>query len=443
MKKSVHGLTVLLASGLLLAACSNEGDNTAQNSENTGNDGNNEASEENMNHDENMNQQNENEEEENDTEGQEESRSTFEENFAELPESFNEGADEGLQTMNTKNITRLEGENTEHFSITASQTIWPATHEHNQPGAVILADPAEWEKALAALSLVHHPNDGPLLLMEDGLSEEILAEIERLSPKGNEDGVEILAALELSDEDREQLDEYEIDEITEEDPAAFAKEVEDRFTETIGERPENVLIGTMNEEHKIASITAGSWITHMNESILYVDDEVPEPTKEALEEREGSANIYVMGGESAVSEEVVEELREYGNVERIGGDGPVDHSIDFAAYEDDHFGWGIDEPGHGLVFASPDEPELALAGAPLAHLGKHAPMIWVENDELEEAHVEYLARLKPSFEEAPMEGPYNHGYILGGEEIISFQTQGIIDDKMEIQPLDGGGHDEH
>jgi hypothetical protein len=440
MKKQTYGISVLLASGLLLAACSGEEENAAQNNEGTGS-----GEEENMddmNEEENMNMEeemNENDEEMN----MEGSRSEFEENFAELPESFNEGAEEGLQTMNTKNVTRLEGDNPEHFSITASQTIWPATHEHNQPGAVILADPAEWEKALAALSLVHHPNDGPLLLLEEGLSEEILAEIERLSPKGNEEGVEILAALDLSDEDREQLEEYEVDEITEDEPAAFAKEVEDRFAETIGERPENVLIGTMNEEHKIASITAGSWISHMNESILYVEDEVPEPTREALEEREGSANIYVMGGESAVSEEVVEELREYGDVERIGGDGPVDHSIDFAAYEDDHFGWGIDEPGHGLVFASPEEPELALAGAPLAHLGKHAPMIWVENDELEEAHVEYLARLKPSFEENPMEGPYNHGYILGGEEIISFQTQGVIDDKMEIQPLDGGGHDEH
>ncbi|WP_338485216.1 cell wall-binding repeat-containing protein [Alkalicoccus halolimnae] len=370
-------------------------------------------------------------------------RESFEEEAAQLPEDFNENADQNLQTTNTKNITRLDAETPEAFSITASQTIWPATHEANQPGTIILADPEEWQETLAALTLVHHPNDGPLLLMEDGLTEELMAEIERLAPLGNDNGVEILAAATLSEEDEAQLEDYNVEQIEAEDPAAFAKEVEDRFADTIDERPDGVLIGSMNEEHQASSMIAGSWIAHMNESLLYVDESVPEATQEALEERDGEAEMYILGSEETISAEVEEELAEFGDVQRIEGESPAELSINFASYEDEEFGWGINEPGHGLVFASPEEAELALAGAPLAHLGKHAPMIWVEGDELQQEHADYLAKLKPHFEDAPMEGPYNHGYILGGEEVISFQTQGIIDDKMEIQPLGGGGHGMH
>lgn len=375
-------------------------------------------------------------------EGNDEARETFEEEAAQLPESWNENAGDGLQVDSTKNITRLSGDGVEEMSVVSSQTIWPATHEANQPGTVILADEDEWQHALAALTLVHHPNDGPLLLMEDGLTEELVSEIERLSPLGNDDGIEVLVAADLSAEEEEMLEAFETDNVYEEDPAQFAKEIEESFADTIGELPESVIIGSMEEEHQTSSLIAGSWIAHMNESLLYVNEEIPDATMEALEAREGDANIYLLGNDEAISSEVEEELAELGSVVRIEGDTPAELSIAFAEYQDDSFGWGIDEPGHGLVFASVNEPELALPAMPLAHLGKHAPIIWME-EELEQPHADYLAQLKPSFEEVPMEGPYNHGYVIGGEEIVSFQTQGAIDALLEIEQLDGEGHGGH
>ncbi|PSL42566.1 hypothetical protein B0H94_11440 [Salsuginibacillus halophilus] len=371
-----------------------------------------------------------------------EEREAFEEEAAQLPENLNEGAGEGLTTTNTKNITRLDDEDPQAFSIMASQTIWPATHEANQPGTIILAEQDEWQHAVAALTLVHHPNDGPLLFMEDGLSDDLTAEIERLAPLGNDDDIEILVAGELSDEDRNELNDYTVEEITEEEPAAFAKDVEDMFAETTGNLPDNVVIASSEDAYKSYAMPAGSWISHMDESLLYVDDTVPEATAEALEARDGEANMYVMNGEGGITDEVLSELEDYGTVEEIAGDDPVEHSINFAKYQDENFGWGIDEPGHGLVFGSTAAPELAMAGAPLAHLGKHAPLIWME-DELEQAHADYLAELKPAFVDVPMEGPYNHGYILGTENVISFEDQGAIDDLMEIDVIEGDAHADH
>ncbi|SDN17719.1 ArsR family transcriptional regulator [Alkalicoccus daliensis] len=459
---------VTISSVLLLAAC-NGGDNeTAANENASGNGGSgndthnnhmnedmnehmNENMEEHMNenmnnhmdHNEDMNEHGEHmDDHEEHMNGNNEAREAFEEEAAQLPESWNDNAGENLQVDSTKNITRLSGNSVEEMSVIASQTIWPATHEANQPGTVILAEEDEWQHALAALTLVHHPNDGPLLLMEDGLTEDLVAEIERLAPLGNEEGIEVLVAADLSAEEEEMLEGFETDNVYEEDPAQFAKEIEESFAEIIGELPDSVIIGSMEEEHQASSLLAGSWIAHMNESLLYVNEEIPAATKEALEARNGEANMYLLGNDDAISSEVEEELEEFGNVVRIEGDTPAELSIAFAEYQDDSFGWGIDEPGHGLVFASVNEPELAMPAMPLAHLGKHAPLIWME-EELEQPHADYLAKLKPSFEEAPMEGPYNHGYVIGGEDTISFQAQGTLDALLEIEQLDGDGHGDH
>ncbi|CAM3875647.1 cell wall-binding repeat-containing protein [Alkalicoccus chagannorensis] len=440
---------------LTLAACTNENNNDTVEIQDQS-DNNNMAEENNeMNEEEDVENLEENNEDEDDQNGMDHDgndnagaggnndREAFEEEHAALPEEEREEASENLLTRNTKNITRIDQDNLTDVSIETSQTIWPATHEHNQPGTVILADPNEWQQALSVLTLVHHPNDGPLLLAEDGLNDDLVAEIERLAPLGNDDGVEVLSAMELTDEEEDMLADFEVDTLIEEEPAAFAAEADSLFADTIGSYPEAVLIGSSNDDHRLHSSVAGSWISHMDEPLLYVDDEVPDATIDALEARDGDVEMYVLGGENIISEEVEETLSSYGNVERIDEEDPVELSIAFASYEHDGFGWDINDPGHGFVFASTENPDLVLAGAPFAHLGKHAPLLWMEDGEAEQAHADYLAQIKPSFEEAPMEGPYNHSYLLGTEENISFQTQGVLDQLMEIQSVTGDDHGDH
>ncbi|MFC5711892.1 cell wall-binding repeat-containing protein [Thalassorhabdus alkalitolerans] len=361
------------------------------------------------------------------------------------PESLNENATQGLIDNQTKNITRIDNNDTIEFAVQVSQTVWPAVYEENQPGTVILVPEDNWQVSLASLNLVHHPNDGPALFIEsDNIPEVVSQEISRLQPKGNEEGVEVIVMGSVSDSVIEELDEYNVEQIQEDDPASFAYEIDEAYASIIGEAPENVIVGSMENESRELTTVAGNWIAHMDESLLYVDsDEIPEATSEALEKREGNANIYLLGSESAISANVEEELNEYGEVERIEGESPAELSVAFAQFRDDDndFGWGINEPGHGLSFISTDTPDLAIAGAPFAHLGKHAPMIWLEEGELTDEVYEYFSALKPIFENNPMEGPYNHGFILGTFDDISFETQGIIDQKLELEGLNGhGGH---
>ncbi|OIJ18924.1 ArsR family transcriptional regulator [Anaerobacillus alkalidiazotrophicus] len=353
----------------------------------------------------------------------------------------------GLLHLNTKNVTRLNSDDPLKVSVLTSQTIWPATHEANQPGTIMLAPLENWQLSLASLNLVHHPNDGPLLFTNEGtISDLILNEIERLNPKGNVDGTQIMVLGQLNEGELDKISEYEVVQIDEEDPAAFAYEIDDIYSQLINDVPEGVIIGSLDAQAKPYSIIAGSWITHMNESLLFVSEtEIPTETIAALEKRDGNASIYVVGPETIISNDVVNQLSEYGEVTRIDGETPAQVSIEFAKFKDQttNFGWGITSPGHGIVMVPTQVPELAITAAPFAHLGKHAPMVWLEDGDFTGEMHEYLEMLKPTFGHDPTEGPYNHAYLIGNEALVSFTTQGYIDEMLEIVPADGGGHGDH
>ncbi|QOY38598.2 cell wall-binding repeat-containing protein [Anaerobacillus isosaccharinicus] len=354
---------------------------------------------------------------------------------------------EGLLHLNTKNVSRLNSHDALEISVMTSQMIWPATHEANQPGTIMLAPIENWQLALASLNLVHHPNDGPLLFTKNGeIPALILAEIERLQPKGNLNGTQIMVMGDLVEAELEKLSGYEMITITETEPAAFATEIDRLYGELTNNTPSSVIIGSMEDKGKLFSIPAGSWITHMDEPILYVtENEIPQATITALQKRNGNAAIYVVGPQSVISNEVVEQLAEYGTVTRIDGETPEQISIEFAKFRDHttNFGWEVVGPGHGLVMVSTELPELAITAAPFAHLGKHAPMVWLAEGNFSEAMHNYLGELKPTFENEPTEGPYNHAYLIGGEDLVPFKVQGFIDEMLEIVPASGGGHGGH
>ncbi|MEB1807318.1 MAG: cell wall-binding repeat-containing protein [Bacillaceae bacterium] len=363
------------------------------------------------------------------------------------PTNFNDKASENLLHFNTKNITRLPSDEPLELSIMTSQMIWPATHEENQPGTVILAPLESWQLSLASLNLVHHPNDGPIFYTENGvIPDRVITEINRLQPKGNVAGTQVMVMGTVNDGELDKLVDFKVDQTTEIEAAAFANEIDQIYAELTHGTPNGVIISSMDKEAMLHSIPAGSWISHMSEPVLYVThSELPQETIEALERRNGDAEIYVLGSEDIISQEVVKQLEEYGTVTTISADTPVELSIEFAKFKDrtTNFGWGVNQPGHGLMIASTASPELAILAAPFAHLGKHAPMVWLEEGEITDEWYDFLTLLKPMFDLEPTEGPYNHAYLLGTTDVVSYQTQGIIDEKLEIISAHGDHHAHH
>ncbi|PGB03007.1 cell wall-binding repeat-containing protein [Bacillus toyonensis] len=363
------------------------------------------------------------------------------------PKEMNKGASNDLLTTSLKNVTRLNTNDPLQMAVLTSQTIWPATHKENQRGAVILVPVNEWQLSIASADLIHHPNNGPILFIEkEKVPEMTLKEIKRLNPLGTKDGTQIMVMGDVGASSLEQLKDYKVKQIKATDPATFAKDVDKEYADITGSYPNSVIVGSSEEEGRLYTTPAVNWISHMPEPLLYVEKEkVPEATIEALKMRKDKANIYVLGPEKIVSKEVEQELSKYGKVTRISGETPVENSIAFAKFKDEKtkFGRGFTKPGHGLSFVSSETPDLAIAGAPFSHMGKHAPVVLLEEGKASQPVYDFLASIQPKFKDDPTLGPYNHGFLLGSTSDISFETQGILDERLEIVQESGQGHGGH
>lgn len=310
------------------------------------------------------------------------------------PKEMNQGASNDLLTTSLKSVTRLNTNDPLQMAVLTSQTIWPATHKENQPGAIILVPVSEWQLGIASADLIHHPNNGPILFIEkEKVPEMTLKEIKRLNPLGTKDGTQIMVMGDIGASSLEQLKEYKVKQIKETDPAKFAKDVDKEYADITGNYPNSVIIGSSEEEGRLYTTPAVNWISHMPEPLLYTEkNKVPEATIEALKTRKDKANIYVLGPEKIVSKEVEKELSKYGKVTRISGETPTENSVAFAKFKDEKtkFGWGFTKPGHGLSFVSSKTPDLAIAGAPFSHMGKHAPVFCLRKEKL---HNQFMTSL--------------------------------------------------
>jgi hypothetical protein len=168
-------------------------------------------------------------------------------------------------------------------------------------------------------------------------------------------------------------------------------------------------------------------------------DSVPAPTERALK-RHQRPTIYVLGPTSAVSDAVLAKLRKLGDVKRVAGRSPVENAIAFARYSDGDFGWGLRDPGHGLVFANSGRAADAGAGAALAASGKYGPLLLIDSPKrLAPALESYLLDIEPGYRFDPVRGVYNHAWLMGDESAISVDLQARIDQLMEIVHIKEAG----
>lgn len=233
------------------------------------------------------------------------------------------------------------------------------------------------------------------------------------------------------------------DKITGANPAALARAIDAYYAKITGEYPKASIIGSM--EHMEFSMPAVNWIAHMPETLLYVsNNEVPQESKDALQKRDGKAIMYILGPEEAVSSKVENELKAYGKTVRISGKDHISNSIAFAKYKDKDtgFGWGITDPGHNFSFINLKTAELAVAAAPFSHLGKHAPLLWIDTYKVPDDIMYYLMSVQPKFVTTPTERPYNHSFVTGSEKSITESVRGEIDNMLEIESASGKGYEE-
>lgn len=335
----------------------------------------------------------------------------------------------------TKNSTRIPGKNAVEDAAYTARVVYPSLDKNARPGAIIVVDKDSWQTGVAASSLVREPLNAPILLSDKGKVPEITEETtEALQPTGVKIGkakrkVKLIRVGKLSTPTG-----LRTRNVSGNGPAKIAASIDRLSAKISGSYKKNVVI--VSSKSAAYAFPAAAWAAKSGDPVLFVQkSSVPAATKGALSRRD-QPMIYVLAPKKLVSEEVIAELRKLGQVQRIAEDTAVKSAIAFARYQAPDFGWGVVDPGHGLVFMNVSRPLDAAASAPLAASGKYGPLLLIDSaSKLPLPDRDYLLDIQPGYETDPSRGVYNHAWIMGNDSTISVSVQAQIDRLTEIQKI--------
>jgi hypothetical protein len=341
----------------------------------------------------------------------------------------------GFPVFATKNTTRAAGADPVADAAAVAQAVYPSRSEDTRPRAVVLVDQDDWRAGISAAQLMSRPLRAPVLLTEGGELPKASADaLDNLAPTGAEElgGAQVIRVGDVAEPDG-----FKAIDVGGADPAALAGAI-DRLQRRAARKPAGFVLVASSDRPDFA-MPAAAWAARSGHPVLWSGrDELPAGTRAAIAAQK-RPRIYVLGPDDAISADVLKALGRLGPTKRIAGADPVANAIEFARFSDGRFGWGVADPGHGLVFASTRRTGDAVAAAPLGGSGTFAPLLLLTDAAALPAPLQdYLLDIQPGYEEDPVRGVYNHGWVLGDEAAISADVQARIDTLLEIQPVDTG-----
>jgi putative cell wall binding repeat protein len=335
----------------------------------------------------------------------------------------------GFPALATKNTTRVGGRDATADAAAVARAVYPGRSSSTRPRLVSLVNEDDWRSGIAASVLMAAPLRAPVLLgSRDDVPTATREALDSLEPKGSPQakGAQLLRIGDVA-----APGDLRTSSVSGKDAYALSESIDLFLTEAAGQPSPNVLIAS--GDAKEFAMPAAGWAAKSGDPVLFAHrDSLPGSTVRALKRHE-RPGIYVLGPPSVVSDAVFAKLRKLGDVKRIGGRTPVQNAIDFARYSDGDFGWGVRDPGHGLVFANTDRPADAGAASALAAAGAYGPLLLLDSSEDLTAPLEsYLLDIQPGYRFDPVRGVYNHAWLMGDESAISVDLQARIDQIMEI-----------
>jgi putative cell wall binding repeat protein len=336
----------------------------------------------------------------------------------------------GFPSLATKNTTRVAGGDPAVDAAGVARAVFPATSPDTRPDAVALIDARDWRAGVAGAVLAATPLHAAVLLSDGRSLPAASADALRaLRPKGAPaaGGAQVVRVGDAATPAG-----LRTTQITGRDPFALARALDAFQARARGHPSERVIV--VSADDPAYALPAAAWAAKAGDPVLFVHrDAVPPETRAALVAH-GQPRIYVLGPPAAVSEQAVRALQALGTVKRIAGADPGASSVAFARYVDPNFGWGVVDPGHGLVFVRSDRPLDAAAAAPLSVSGSYGPLLVVDSADLLDRRVaQYLLDIQPGYSRDPVRGVYNHGWIVGDDRAISVGMQSQIDSLLEIR----------
>lgn len=345
---------------------------------------------------------------------------------------------------NTVNTTRVWGDHNLDVMINSLQMAFPGfprTMVSWKPNALVLAPITAFPFAFTASSLVHYPNNAPVMLVPERLTEEVSQEILRLDPEGKDVPAQVLLIGPVSENVERQVRELGLStlRIGSQNPYETAVAVSDfRFAyppmSELGRRNLFLLSG----ESFIEGMVTPNFAMHVGMPVLLTKRmELPPVVMRFLMGHQ-RMNVYLVGSETTISREVEAAVRQTikGDVVRITGNSPHEISVNFSRFFDPRtgVGWNRNQPGRGdaFSFVPADDWRLAIFSGVFSHLGKHAPLLVTELDQLPSAVLRYLQYLNPP-RRITTQPPYMHAYVFGNFDSIFYQEQVNIEEAINIK----------
>src|SRR5215218_8050900 len=341
--------------------------------------------------------------------------------------------DLGFPGFATKNTTRVDGADPVADAAGVAQAIYPSRSRDTRPAAVTIVDGKDWQAAISAAQLMSRPLRAPLLLSDgEDLPDASKTALDELGPTGAEQAGKAQVIRVGKTAKPEGVKSADVEGA---DAAELAQAIDRLHTAAAGEPTRAVVVAPSGAPE--FAMPAAAWAAKAGDPVLWTDrDSLPAATKAAITAHR-RPRIYVLGPSNVVSDAVLKQLGELGTTRRISGREPVANSVAFARFTDGRFGWNAVDPGHGLVFATTKRPADAAAAAPLSGSGTYGPLLLVtEPNALPRPVQDYLLDIQPGYDEDPVRGVYNHGWVVGDDKAISIDVQSRIDALFEIQPVE-------
>jgi hypothetical protein len=338
----------------------------------------------------------------------------------------------GFPAFATKNTTRVGGADPIADAAAVARAVYPGGAPGTRPRVVVLADQRVWQAGLAAAVLMSTPLRAPLLLSDGGDLPQASADaLEALAPSGAN---ELGGAQVVRIGDAPAPAGYRSTTIAGEDPSALAAAIDRLQSAAVGQASRAVVVASADAP--AFAMPAAGWAAKTGNPLLLVHrDTIPGPTFAALQAHR-RPRIYLLAPRSVVGVRVERALRGIGPVTRISAPDPVRSAIAFARLRDGLYGWGVDDPGHGLAFANAHRTLDAAAAAPLSTSGTYGPLLLIEDAATLPLPVgQYLLDIQPGYTRDPVRAVYNHGWLIGDESAISLPVQSRIDRLLELAPI--------
>jgi hypothetical protein len=353
-------------------------------------------------------------------------------------------APQGAVSVVTRNTTRLGGTNPVTDAAAVARLVYPGLTAATRPRAVVLVDERRWSAALAASVLAAAPLGAPLLYSEGNTLPAVSRQaLEAMHPAGEPalGGSQVIrigtsAALPNG---------YLARSVPAGEPSVAAAALAGLLPGIAGGKAPHQVIVLAADAPRAMEMPAAGLAAESGAPILFVTSGRISPATAAALSGLHRPSIYVVAP-ATIGVRTLRDLSRFGPVTPIATAGapaaaesPVANAISVARFTDGVFGWGVKEPGHGLVFANLARPLDAPAAALLSATGDYGPLLLLENATgVPAALTGYLADIQPAYTTAPqfrpVRGVYNHGWLIGDETAISALTQAEIDPLLEISP---------